>query len=150
MAGVDICNPPLLWLEGRCYRLGREQEREVVAGYTGETEAEDWSELGQDGAEVEVEIEQLTGGRWRAALQLPATLFPQIIGKGGQTKGRRVGKPIVIRGWTRGPCWSSQVDHAGKIIVRGGVGVGGAGDVDHNRVGWTCNLHSCGGTQVRG
>jgi len=88
MAGVDICNPPLLWLEGRCYRLGREQEREVVAGYTGETEAEDWSELGQDGAEVEVEIEQLTGGRWRAALQLPATLFPQIIGKGGQTKGR--------------------------------------------------------------
>ena len=37
---MDICNPPLLWLDSRCYRLTDSSAEDCVveAGYTGEFE----------------------------------------------------------------------------------------------------------------
>ena len=48
---MDICKPPLLWLDSRCYRLTDSSAEDCVveAGYTGEFEtfhtevrSEDW------------------------------------------------------------------------------------------------------------
>ena len=38
---MDICNPPLLWLDSRCYRVTQSPEEDYVveAGYTGEFES---------------------------------------------------------------------------------------------------------------
>ena len=38
---MDICNPPLLWLDSRCYRLTESLAEDCVveAGYTGEFES---------------------------------------------------------------------------------------------------------------
>ena len=37
---MDICNPPLLWLDSRCYRVTETPPEDYVveAGYTGEFE----------------------------------------------------------------------------------------------------------------
>lgn len=37
---MDICNPPLLWLDSRCYRVTESPPEDYVveAGYTGEFE----------------------------------------------------------------------------------------------------------------
>ena len=32
---VDICRPPLMWLEGKCYRVNTEVDYTVSSGYTG-------------------------------------------------------------------------------------------------------------------
>lgn len=87
---VDICRPPLVWVDGRCYRLNSEQEYSVTRGYTGEEETV--LETEENGAFAEMEmrqdIEQLDNNRFRVVLPVASAFFPQIIGKGGQTKTR--------------------------------------------------------------
>ena len=88
---VDICKPPLVWLEGKCYRVNTEVEYTVTAGYTGEEET---NMVIEDNLTGEIEdsfnhqIEELGNSRYRVMMQVAAAFFPQIIGKGGQTKNR--------------------------------------------------------------
>lgn len=86
---MDICNPPLLWLDSRCYRLTESLAEDCVveAGYTGEfesfrTETDDEPDC------YSHNIEQLDSGNFKAVLEVASPFFAQIIGKGGQTKVR--------------------------------------------------------------
>lgn len=84
---VDICRPPLQWIDGRCYRRQAEQECAVYPGYTGEEGCA--GDPGLDHAEeLQHEIEEIGGGQYRAVLQIAAPFFPNIIGKGGDSKRR--------------------------------------------------------------
>ena len=93
MTDIDICAPPVVWLEGRCYRVTSGvapglDSCEVRPGYTGEAELETHDTAGDLEDELQHTVEQLDTGNFRAVLALPAAFFPQIIGKGGQTKAR--------------------------------------------------------------
>ena len=87
---TDICNPSLLWLDGICYRVPANTEihnYEVTPGYSGE--AQEYYE--DDDCDVDTsshDIVQLDNGNYRATMQVASAFFPQIIGKGGQTKTR--------------------------------------------------------------
>lgn len=83
---VDICRPPLQWIDGRCYRRQAEVEYAVEAGYTGEDGEHAYLEEHEE--EMEHEIIELSGGRYRAVMQIASPFFPQIIGKGGESKRR--------------------------------------------------------------
>jgi len=90
---VDIYRPPLLWLDGRCYRVSTEVNYTVSTGYTGEEEEEETMNI--DGSMTEEmedsfhhQIEELNGNRFRVSMQVASAFFPQIIGKGGQVKTR--------------------------------------------------------------
>lgn len=93
---MDILRPPLVWIEGRCYRKNTETEYTVSKGYTGEDENELAGDLVGRGEEEEEEvvadiprpIETAPGGGLRVRLPVAAAFFPQIIGKGGQIKVR--------------------------------------------------------------
>jgi len=87
---VDICRPPLIWLDGKCYRVNTEVDYSTTSGYTGEEENLDI----EDNLTEEMEnsfyhqIEEMQGNRFKVIMQVAAAFFPQIIGKGGQTKNR--------------------------------------------------------------
>ena len=89
---TDICNPPCIWIDGICYRstYANQEHNETTPGYTGETEDlyndGDVNEVSEELGEVSVET--LDNGNYRAKLQVASAFFPQIIGKGGQTKTR--------------------------------------------------------------
>jgi len=88
---VDICRPPLLWLDGKCYRVNTEVDYTVSSGYTGEEEEGNMNIDGNMTEEMEDsfhhQIEELNG-RFRVSMQVASAFFPQIIGKGGQIKTR--------------------------------------------------------------
>jgi len=81
---MDICRPPVQWIDGRCYRRQEEVEYKVEAGYTGE----ECDELGEDEEGLQHEIVEVQGGRYRAALQIAEPFYGFIIGKGGEGKRR--------------------------------------------------------------
>jgi len=88
---VDILKPPLVWINGSCYRKNVETDFTPTRGYTGEDEPYD--DLDDEVPEDEADsfqhvIEEISGGRYKASLQIASSFFPQIIGKGGQTKTR--------------------------------------------------------------
>lgn len=88
---MDICSPQLIWVDGRCYRSNLETNHSVTTGYTGEHESmfgvDD--EVADDVADsFQHVIEETSGGRYMSCLQVASAFFPQIIGKGGQTKNR--------------------------------------------------------------
>jgi hypothetical protein len=59
----------------------------VSKGYTGEYEEDMGEEEGElVVADTERPLEETAGGGFRVRLQVAAPFFPQIIGKGGQTK----------------------------------------------------------------
>ena len=53
---MDICRPPVQWIDGRCYRRQEEVEYKVEAGYTGE----EYDEVGEE-EELQHEIVELQG-----------------------------------------------------------------------------------------
>ena len=82
---MDICRPPVQWIDGRCYRRQEEVEYKVEAGYTGE----ECDEIGEDEeGGLQHEIVEVQGGRYRAALQIAEPFYGFIIGKGGEGKRR--------------------------------------------------------------
>jgi len=81
---MDICRPPVQWIDGRCYRRQEEVEYKVETGYTGE----ECDELGEDEEGLQHEIVEVQGGRYRAALQIAEPFYGFIIGKGGEGKRR--------------------------------------------------------------
>jgi len=89
---IDICKPPVVWVDGRCYRVNEEQDYSVSRGYTGEDQRDD--EVDSEYLDPELEhnlqhpIEELGNSRYRVVLNVAAAFFPQLIGKGGQTKSR--------------------------------------------------------------
>ena len=88
---MDICSPQLIWVDGRCYRSNLETNHSVTTGYTGEHESmvgvDD--EVADDVADsFQHVIEETSGGRYTSCMQVASAFFPQIIGKGGQTKNR--------------------------------------------------------------
>ena len=88
---ADICAPSLLWLDGICYRVPANTEIHdytVTPGYSGESQAYYEDEACDDGDISTHDIVQLNNGNYRATLQVASAFFPQIIGKGGQTKTR--------------------------------------------------------------
>ena len=90
---TDICSPPLMWLGGRCYRMTGNCDIgncEVSPGYTGEDEGEFMHQRPMEDMEESLlhDIERLDNGNYRAVLEIASAFFPQIIGKGGQTKSR--------------------------------------------------------------
>ena len=90
---TDICNPPLMWVGGRCYRVTGSCDPgdcEVTPGYTGEDEGEFMDQRPMEDMEDALthDIERMDNGNYRAVLKISSAFFPQIIGKGGQTKTR--------------------------------------------------------------
>ena len=90
---TDICKPPLMWLGGRCYRMTGSCDLgdcEVTPGYTGEDEGELLDQRPMDDMEDSLlhDIQRMDNGNYRAVLKISSAFFPQIIGKGGQTKTR--------------------------------------------------------------
>lgn len=88
---MDILKPPTVWINGSCYRKNIETDHSPTRGYTGEDEAYDDldDEVPEDDANsFQHVIEEISGGRYKASLQIASSFFPQIIGKGGQTKAR--------------------------------------------------------------
>ena len=89
---VDICNPPLMWIDGICYRVNNLSTKEdftVSAGYTGEEECYNDNIDNDDTAECfKHDIERLDSGNYKARLKIASAFFPMIIGKQGQTKTR--------------------------------------------------------------
>jgi len=85
----DILNPPLIWLGNRCFRKNNETEYTIRSGYTGEEEDyQDSNEVNEDDQqEFQHDLEEFAGG-FRAKLNISSNFFPQLIGKGGQTKIR--------------------------------------------------------------
>ena len=81
---MDICRPPVQWIDGRCYRRQEEVEYKVEAGYTGE----ECDDIGEDEEGLQHEIVEVQGGRYRAALQIAEPFYGFIIGKGGEGKRR--------------------------------------------------------------
>jgi len=88
---TDICNPPLMWIDGMCYRVPGQtvtEEYSVTPGYTGEED----EFLDDDSQDLEDafyhEVEQLGNGNYKAVLKVASSFFPIIIGAGGQTKTR--------------------------------------------------------------
>jgi len=82
---MDICRPPVQWIDGRCYRRQEEVEYKVEAGYTGE----ECDEVGEDEeGGLQHEIVEVQGGRYRAVLQIAEPFYGFIIGKGGEGKRR--------------------------------------------------------------
>lgn len=86
---MDILRPSLVWLDGRCYRKNTEVEYTVRRGYTGEEDDDLVEHVDQEDQEGDLQhaIEEFGGG-FRSHLQISSNFFPQIIGKGGQTKMR--------------------------------------------------------------
>jgi len=95
---MDILKPSTVWLGDMCFRKNNETEYTVRAGYTGEDD-EDLEEVDQEQeGEFQHMLEEFGGG-FRASLQVASNFFPQIIGKGGQTKMRlekETGTKIII------------------------------------------------------
>ena len=88
---TDICNPPLQWLDGICFRVNGDCKTEdyvVTPGYTGEEDG--YLDNPHDDIEesFQHDVERLENGNYRAVLKVASAFFPQIIGKGGQTKTR--------------------------------------------------------------
>jgi len=88
---VDICNPPLMWIDGRCYRVNSNDECVVTSGYTGEDQYNVYEE---DVVTEEIQetfnhqIEEVGGNRFKVSLPVASAFFSLIIGKGGQTRNR--------------------------------------------------------------
>ena len=63
---------------------------EVTPGYTGEDEGEFMDQRPMEDMEDALthDIERMDNGNYRAVLKISSAFFPQIIGKGGQTKNR--------------------------------------------------------------
>lgn len=113
---VDICQPPTMWVEGRCYRVNKEEEYTVTTGYTGEEDTGLYMEEHFDGDlrdSFHHQIEELGNNRFRVTLQVAATFFPQIIGKGGQTKNR-------LESDTRTKILIPKKGMEGDIVITGG------------------------------
>jgi len=86
----DIIDPPLIWLGNSCFRKNNEIEYTVRTGYTGEEEDQyqDYDEVNQDDdQDFQHCITEYAGG-FKAQLEISSNFFPQIIGKGAQTKMR--------------------------------------------------------------
>ena len=81
---MDICRPPLQWIDGRCYRRQEEVEYTVEAGYTGE----ELDDEGGDEEGLQHEIVEVPGGKYRASLQIAEPFYGSIIGKGGDNRRR--------------------------------------------------------------
>jgi len=114
---VDICRPPLMWVEGRCYRVNTEVEYTVTTGYTGEEEDTTLDMEDNFGGDImesfHHQIEELGNNRYRVTLQVATTFFPQIIGKGGQTKNR-------LESDTRTKILIPRKGMDGDIVITGG------------------------------
>jgi len=88
---VDICNPPLIWLDGRCYRVNSEVNYHVDSGYTGETEESmDLCDTVATDAENSFlyQIEELGNNSFKVTMPVASSFFPLIIGSKGNTKDR--------------------------------------------------------------
>ena len=81
---MDICRPPVQWIDGRCYRRQEEVEYKVESGYTGE----ECDDVAEDEEGLQHEIVEVQGGKYRAALQIAEPFYGFIIGKGGEGKRR--------------------------------------------------------------
>ena len=104
---MDICRPPVQWIDGRCYRRQEEVEYKVEAGYTGE----EYDEVGEE-EELQHEIVELQGGRYRAALQIAEPFYGFIIGKGGEGKRR-------LEAETKTKVQVPKKGQQGEVIVEG-------------------------------
>lgn len=104
---MDICRPPVQWIDGRCYRRQEEVEYKVEAGYTGE----EYDEVGVE-EELQHEVVELQGGRYRAALQIAEPFYGFIIGKGGEGKRR-------LEAETKTKVHVPKKGQQGEVIVEG-------------------------------
>jgi len=81
-----------MWLDGKCYRVNTEVDYTTTSGYTGEEEEETMDIEDNTSEDMENffhhQIDEMQGGRYKVTMQVAAAFFPQIIGKGGQTKSR--------------------------------------------------------------
>jgi len=84
---MDILNPSVIWLGNRCFRKNNEVEYTVRSGYTGEEDDLYEEEESDQNCDFQHAVEEFDGG-YRVKLQVSSHFFPQIIGKGGQSKIR--------------------------------------------------------------
>jgi len=105
---MDICRPPLQWIDGRCYRRQEEVEYTVEAGYTGE----ELDDEGGDEEGLQHEIVEVPGGKYRASLQIAEPFYGSIIGKGGDNRRR-------LEAETKTKVQVPKKGQQGEVIVEG-------------------------------
>lgn len=93
---MDICNPPLVWIGGSCYRKNPYMEScsdvDKVYSDTQDQYADDkyppddTKEFEDENSNLEIEV--LANGRFRSSIHIANAYFAPIIGKKGTTKSR--------------------------------------------------------------
>ncbi|GAB6028446.1 activating signal cointegrator 1 complex subunit [Chamberlinius hualienensis] len=91
---MDIVDPPLLWIDGRCYRLNRNrqlEDAELAGANANFAKTIDFShevEDDDDLCEMDESFVTKTGDCFTATIEIPSALCGLVIGKGGVNKKR--------------------------------------------------------------
>lgn len=88
---MDVMQPQLYWIDGRCYRRNptafdrAEGPADPSGGSYNYAEADDYED---ETCESDVPVEKLPDGRFRTALTIPSEFYPRIIGRSGENKSK--------------------------------------------------------------
>ncbi|XP_013779146.1 activating signal cointegrator 1 complex subunit 1-like [Limulus polyphemus] len=88
---MDVLRPPVVWIDGRCYRkypvTGSNQKEQCYRSEENSHQSQNvvWTEESFD---VDVPIEETDDGQFKATLAIPSVFFKVIIGTKGLTKKR--------------------------------------------------------------
>ena len=86
---MDVCRPPLLWINGACYRVNQIDEKVVQETFDTIDEYEDEiCDFTPEEDECQYEIIEQENGRFMASFHVASTFYPMLIGKKGLTKKR--------------------------------------------------------------
>ena len=89
---MEVCRPPLLWINGACYRVNQIDEKVTQQTFDAideyEDETFDFTPPPDDEEDCQYEIISQDNGRCMASFHVASTFFPILIGKKGLTKKR--------------------------------------------------------------
>ena len=86
---MEVCRPPLLWINGACYRVNQIDDKVTQETFDAVDEYEDEiCDFTPEEDECQYEIVQQDNGRFMASFHVASTFFGTLIGKKGLTLKR--------------------------------------------------------------
>ena len=86
---MEVCRPPLLWINGACYRVNQIDDKVTQETFDTIDEYEDETcDFTPEEDECQYEIVHQDNGRFMASFHVASTFFPILIGKKAVTKKR--------------------------------------------------------------
>ena len=89
---MEVCCPPLLWINGACYRVNQIDEKVTQQTFDAVDEYEDetcdFTPSPDDEEDCQYEIISQDNGRCMASFHVASTFFPILIGKKGLPRER--------------------------------------------------------------